>query len=208
MEDILQVYQRPYDPLYPLVCFDESSKQLLAEIKTALPIKPGEVARYDYEYARQGVCNLFLFFEPLRAWRHLSVTQQRTKIDFAQCMKDLVDRWYPDARKIQVVMDNLNTHRPAALYEAFRAAQARRVLDRLEFHYTPKHGSWLNMAEIEFSVLSRQCLDRRIPDKATLSAQVAAWEMHRNESNATVNWRFTTADARIKLRKLYPSFDA
>lgn len=187
MEDILQVYQRPYDPLYPLVCFDESSKQLLAEIKTALPIKPGEVARYDYEYERQGVCNLFLFFEPLRAWRHLTVTEQRTKIDFAQCMKDLVDRWYPDARKIQVVMDNLNTHRPAALYEAFRAAQARRVLDRLEFHYTPKHGSWLNMAEIEFSVLSRQCLDRRIPDKATLSAQVAAWEMHRNESNATVN---------------------
>jgi hypothetical protein len=208
MEDILQVYQRPYDPLYPLVCFDESSKQLLAEIKTALPIKPGQVARYDYEYERQGVCNLFLFFEPLRAWRHLSVTQQRTKIDFAQCMKDLVDRWYPAARKIQVVMDNLNTHQPAALYEAFPAAQARRVLDRLEFHYTPKHGSWLNMAEIEFSVLSRQCLDRRIPDKATLSAEVAAWEMHRNESNATVNWRFTTTDARIKLRKLYPSFDA
>ena len=208
MEDILQVYQRPYDPLYPLVCFDESPKQLLAEKKTALPIKPGEVARYDYEYKREGVCNLFLFFEPLRAWRHLTVTDQRTKIDFAQCMKDLVERWYPTARKIQVVMDNLNTHRPAALYEAFPAAQARRVLDRLQFHYTPKHGSWLNMAEIEFSVLSRQCLDRRIPDKATLIAEVAAWETHRNESNATVNWRFTTADARIKLRKLYPSFDA
>ncbi len=208
MEDILQVYQRPYDPLYPLVCFDESPKKLLAEIKTALPIKPGEVARYDYEYKREGVCNLFLFFEPLRAWRHLTVTDQRTKIDFAQCMKDLVDRWYPDARKIQVVMDNLNTHRPAALYQAFPAAEARRVLDRLEFHYTPKHGSWLNMAEIEFSVLSRQCLDRRIPDKATLRHEVAAWETHRNESNATVNWRFTTADARIKLRKLYPSFDA
>lgn len=207
MEDILELYHQPYDVRYPLVCFDESSKQLIAETRTPLPMKPGEVTRYDYEYERQGVRNLFLFFEPLRAWRHIEVTEQRTKVDFAACMKDLVDKWYPEAEKIRVVMDNLNIHKPSSLYEAFPPEEARRLLDRLEFHYTPKHGSWLNMAEIEFGILARQCLDRRIPDQEMLVNEVAAWEAHRNEHKTTVNWQFTTTDARIKLKKLYPSLD-
>ncbi len=208
MENILALYHQPYDARYPRVCFDESSKQLIAETRTPLPMKAGEVLRYDYEYERHGVRNLFLFFEPLCAWRPLEVTQQRTKIDFAYCMKDLVDKWYPDAEKIRVVLDNLNTHKPASLYEAFPPEEARRLLDCLEFHYTPKHGSWLNMAEIEFGILMRQGLDRRIPEEEMLINEVVAWEAHHNEHETTVNWQFATADARIKLKKLYLSFDS
>ena len=207
MEDILELYHLSYDARFPLVCFDESSKQLIAETRTPLPMKSGEVMRYDYEYKRQGVRNLFLFFEPLRAWRHIEVTERRTKVDFAACMKDLVDKWYPEAEKIRVVLDNLNTHKPSSLYAAFPPEEARRLLERLEFHYTPKHGSWLNMAEIEFGILTRQCLDRRIPNQKMLVNEVTAWETRRNEHKTTVNWQFTTADARIKLKKLYPSFD-
>lgn len=206
MEDILQLYHQPYDPLNPMVCFDESSKQLISEKRQPIPMKSGQVARYDYEYERQGVANLFMFFEPLQSWRHVEVTDRHTKVDFAHCMKMLVDR-YPNAHQIKVVMDNLNTHKPSSLYEAFSPEEARRLLDHLSFHYTPKHGSWLNMAEIELGVLSRQCLDRRIPDKETLINEAAAWESARNESEATVNWQFTTDNARIKLQKLYPSFD-
>jgi len=208
MEDVLDLYHQPYDARYPLICFDESSKQLIAEVKTPLPMRPGEIRRYDYEYERQGVCNLFMFFEPLQSWRHVEVTDQRTNIDFAHCMKYLVDVRYPEALSIRVVMDNLNTHKPASLYEAFSPQEARRLLERLAFHYTPKHGSWLNMAEIEFSVLSRQCLDRRISNRDILIKEIAAWEIARNRAEATINWRFTTEDARIKLRKLYPSIDA
>ncbi len=208
MEAILALYHLPYDPQVPLVCFDESNKQLLAQSRPPLPLQPGQVARYDYEYERQGTANLFLFFAPLEGWRHIEVTDQRTKIDFAHCMRQLVDEYFPDSAHIRVVLDNLNTHTPGALYEAFPPAEARRLLERLEFHYTPKHGSWLNMAEIELSVLMRQCLDRRIPDKATLIEEVVAGEARRNAAQATINWRFTTQDARIKLHKLYPSFDA
>jgi transposase len=205
MEDILNLYHQPYDPDYPLVGFDETSKQLISEKREPMPTRPGQVARYDYEYKREGVRNLFMFFEPLAGWRHVEVTDRRTKVDWAHCMRQLVDELYPDAIRIRVVMDNLNTHNPAALYEVFEPAEARRILDRLEFHYTPKHGSWLNVAEIEFSVLSRQCLDRRIPDETTLKQEISAWETRRNDSNVKVDWQFTTDDARIKLKKLYPS---
>ena len=205
MEDVLDVYTRPYDPNHPFVCFDESSKQLLAEKIEPLPIESGEPERYDYQYERNGVCNLFMFFEPLGAWRHVEVTQRRTAIDYAHQMKYLVDERYPNATKITVVHDQLNTHAKASLYKAFEPTEAKRILDRLEFHYTPKHGSWLNMAEIELSVLTRQCLDRRIPDRQTLKQEVAAWEETRNREVHTVDWRFTTADARIKLKRLYPS---
>lgn len=207
MENVLNLYHQAYDARYPLICFDESSKQLIAETRTPLPMRPGEVARYDYEYERQGVSNLFMFFEPLRAWRHVEVTRRRTKVDFAHCMKWLVDEVHPDAEVIRIILDNLNTHGPASLYEAFPPADARRLLDRLAFHYTPKHGSWLNMAEIELGVLARQCLDRRIADQETLTNEIAAWETCRNASKATVNWQFTTADARIKLKQLYPSVE-
>ena len=206
MEDILDLYHEPYDPRYPLVCFDETSKQLISETRAPLPSAPGQVARYDYEYERNGVRNLFLFFEPLRGWRHIEVTERRTKLDWAYCMKQLVDEFYPHAVRIRVVEDNLNTHNPAALYEVFEPKEAKRLLDRLEFHYTPKHGSWLNMAEIEFSVLSRQCLDQRIPDATTLQREAAAWEEDRNAHKTKVNWRCTTQDARIKLKRLYPAF--
>lgn len=208
MEDVLALYHESYDPLYPMVCFDETSKQLIKETRLPLPAEPGQVQRYDYEYERNGVRNLFLFLEPLAGWRNVKVTQRRTKKDWACCMKQLVDEFYPDALRIRVVLDNLNTHNPAALYEMFEPAEARRLLDKLEFHYTPKHGSWLNMAEIEFSVLTRQCLDRRIPDATTLCLEVDAWETERNTKATKVNWRFTTEDARIKLKRLYPSFDA
>jgi transposase len=207
MEDVLALYHEPYDPRYPLVCFDETSKQLIKEKRQPVPTQPGQVARYDYEYERNGTRNLFIFFEPLAGWRHVKVTKRRTKRDWAICMQELVDDFYPNAERIRVVLDNLNTHTPAALYETFEPAEARRILNKLEFHYTPKHGSWLNMAEIEFSVLTRQCLDRRIPDAATLCAEIAAWEAARNSKATTVNWRFTTADARIKLERLYPSND-
>jgi hypothetical protein len=207
MEDVLDVYTLPDDPQVPTVCFDETSKQLVKETRTPLPAEPGQPQRYDYEYERNGVQNLFMFFCPLRNWRHVKVTDHRTKVDYAHCMRDLVDDLLPDAPRIRVVQDNLNTHTPAALYEVFHPTEAKRILDRLEFHYTPKHGSWLNMAEIELSVLNRQCLDRRIPDQPTLTAEVAAWEQTRNANGATVNWRFTTADARIKLTRLYPSIE-
>lgn len=207
MEDVLVLYHEPYDSRYPSVCFDESNKQLIKETRVPISAEPGQVARYDYEYERNGTRNLFLFFEPLTGWRHIKVTKRRTKHDWAVCMKQLVDDFYPDAVRIRVVLDNLNTHTPAALYETFEPAEARRILDKLEFHYTPKHGSWLNMAEIEFSVLTRQCLDRRIPDAETLCREIAAWETTRNSNATTVNWRFTTADARIKLERLYPSID-
>lgn len=204
MEDVLNIYTSRYDPLYPWVCFDESSKQLVAETLDPIAMEPGEPQRYDYQYERRGVNNLFLFFEPLTSWRHVQVTERRTAIDYAQQMKYLVDQRYPDAAKITVIHDQLNTHVPASLYKAFPPAEARRILDKLEFHYTPKHGSWLNMAEIELSVLGRQCLDRRIPDSETLKAEIADWEATRNASYKTVDWRFTTDDARIKLKRLYP----
>ncbi len=204
MEDVLDVYHLPDDPRYPTVCFDETSKQLIGEIATPLPATPGQPVRYDYEYERNGVQNLFMFFCPLQNWRHVKVTDRRTKVDYAYCMRELVDELLPDADRIRVVQDNLNTHTPAALYAVFPPAEARRILDKLEFHYTPKHGSWLNMAEIELSVLSRQCLDQRIADQPTLISEVAAWEAERNAMHATVDWQFTTADARIKLKHLYP----
>ncbi len=204
MEDVLDVYVRPLDPKHPQVCFDESSKQQVKEVRTPLPVAPGQPARYDTEYERNGVSNLFMFFAPLLNWRHVKVTDRRTAVDWAQCMRDLVDVHFPEAERITVVQDNLNTHTPAALYAAFPPEEAKRIWDKLEFHYTPKHGSWLNMAEIELSVLSRQCLDRRIPDQETLISEVAAWEADRNAADATVQWRFTTADARIKLKHLYP----
>ena len=204
MEDVIDVYTRPYDPLHPVVCFDESNKQLVGETVEPLPMEPGQPQRYDYQYERNGVCNLFMFSEPLAGWRHVEVTNQRTKQDYAQQMKYLVDVRYPDAERITVVHDQLNTHVPSALYAAFEPDVAKRILDKLEFHYTPKHGSWLNMAEIELSVLSRQCLDRRIPDKESLQREVAAWSEQRNQESRKIDWQFTTADARIKLKRLYP----
>ena len=207
MEDVLDVYCRPLDPKYPQVCFDESSKQQTKEVHMPLPTAPGEPMRYDTEYERNGVSNLFMFVAPLLNWRHVKVTERRTAVDWAYCMRELVDVHFPEAERIVVVLDNLNTHTPAALYAAFEPAEAKRIWDKLEFHHTPKHGSWLNMAEIELSVLSRQCLDRRIPDQEVLTAEVAAWEEERNASGATINWRFTTADARIKLKHLYPSLE-
>jgi hypothetical protein len=206
MEDVLELYHEPYDPTRPVVCFDEGTKQLIGETRTPLPMTHGKVLRYDYEYERHGTANLFMFFAPLCAWRHVEITDRRTMIDYAHCMRDLVDVHFPEAEVVRVVQDNLSTHTPAALYEAFAPAEARRLLERLEFHFTPKHGSWLNMAEIELNVLNSQCLDRRIAQKETLVTEVAAWEHQRNLHASTVNWRFTTADARIKLRKLYPSF--
>ena len=207
MEDTLEVYHRPHDPTRPLVCFDEGGKQLTKETRLPLPPRPGDVAKYDYEYERNGTSNLFLFFAPLEAWRHIKVTERRTMVDFAFCMRDLVDIHFPNAEKIVLVMDNLNTHKLASLYEAFAPAEARRIADKLEIHYTPKHGSWLNMAEIELSVLHRQSLKARIPDQPTLIQRVAAWQLKRNNASTTVNWRFTTADARIKLTRLYPTID-
>jgi len=205
MEDILDLYAQPYDPNYPLVCFDEMPYQLIGETRQPLPTQPGRVARFDYEYQRQGTVNLFLFFQPGAGWRHVKVTQQRTKLDFAQCMKELVDWHLPEALQIKVVLDNLNTHTPASLYDAFAPAEARRLLKRLDFHFTPKHASWLNMAEIEFSVLQGQCLDRRIAATDLLVTEIVAWQTPRNDAQVTVDWQFTTAKARTKLHRLYPS---
>ena len=205
MEDVLAVYTRPYDPARPVVCLDELNKQLVAEIQTPLPVEPGQPARFDYEYERCGTANLFMINEPLMGQRHVTVTEQRTAVDFARVVRDLLEVRYPHAEKVVLVIDNLNTHKPAALYQAFEPAVARSLIDRLEIHYTPKHGSWLNMAEIELSILSRQCLDRRIPDLDTVTREVAAWEQARNANPRPVNWRFTTPDARIKLKRLYPS---
>jgi len=205
MEDVLDVYRRPYDPRRPNICLDETSKQLLANVREGQAMKPGRVEREDYEYERRGVANLFLWCEPLTGRRHVEVTDRRTKGDWARVVKELVDTHYPDAERIVLVMDNLNIHTPAALYEAFAPAEAKRIVDRLEIHHTPKHGSWLDIAEIELSALARQCLDRRIPDQDTLIKEVAAWEQERNAAQVIVDWQFTTADARVKLKHLYPS---
>jgi transposase len=204
MEDVLDLYAQPYDASAPVVCFDETSKQMVKETRPPWPVEPGQPARYDFEYERNGVANLFMHFQPLTGWRHVEATEHRAKPDFARQMQQLVDVQFPTATRIRVVLDNLNTHTKASLYEAFEPKEAKRIADRLEFHYTPKHGSWLNMAEIELSVMTNQCLDRRIPDEAALVAEVAAWEGERNEQHATVNWRFKVADARTKLKRLYP----
>ena len=205
MEDILEVYQRPRDPECPVVCVDETSKQLTAGTRVPIPAKPGQPARHDYEYERNGTVNLFMIFAPLEGWRHVEVTDRHTARDYAQVLKDLADIHFPTARKIVLVQDNLNTHEPASLYKAFPAAEARRLVERFEWHYTPKHGSWLDMAESELSVLSGQCLDRRIPDRPTLTDEVAAWEASRNKKHVKADWQFTTADARVKLKRLYPA---
>jgi DDE superfamily endonuclease len=205
MEDVLDLYAQPYDGRYPVVCFDESPYQLVGEVRHPQAPQPGKPQRYDYQYQRNGTCNLFMFFEPRNGWRHVEVTNRRTKQDFAHCMQMLVDGYYPEAEVIRVVVDNLNTHTPAALYETFPPAEAHRILQRVDFHYTPKHGSWLNMVEIEFSVLTGQCLQRRLPDKEIVQCEVAAWERQRNVAKATVQWRFTTDKARAKLQRLYPS---
>ena len=206
LEDVLEVYTRPYEPQRPMVCLDESSKQLVKETRCPIPARPGQPRRVDYEYERNGTANLFMVFEPLAGRRRVKVTDRRTTADFAEVVRQLADEWYPKAEKIILVMDNLNTHKPASLYEVFEPQEARRLLERLEIHYTPKHGSWLDMAETELGVLNTQCLDRRIPDKTTLCSEVAAWEKSRNKARCKINWRFTTKDARIKLKRLYPSF--
>jgi DDE superfamily endonuclease len=207
MEDVLEVYARPYDPKRPQVCFDEGGKQLIGDVRPPLPLRPGQPQREDYEYERNGTANLFMVFEPLAGRRRVEVTQRRTSQDFARIIRRVVDEWYPGAEKIVLVQDNLSTHTPAALYEAFEPAEARRLVEKLEWHYTPKHGSWLNVAEMELSVLARQCLDRRIPDMATLRREVAAWEEQRNAAVVKVDWQFTTADARVKLKRLYPTIE-
>jgi hypothetical protein len=206
MEDVLDVYERPYDPAQPVVCFDERPCQLLAEARPPLPPSPGRPARFDYTYRRRGSANVFGYLEPLRGWRRMEVTARRTKRDFARCMHRLVHELYPAAETIHVVLDNLNTHTKHALYETFPAAEARRLAAKLVFHHTPLHGSWLNAVEIEFAALTKQCLDRRIGDRPTLTREVAAWEATRNATAVKVNWQFRTADARIKLRRLYPVF--
>ena len=205
MEDILEVYQRPYDPHRPLVCLDETSKQLIAETRMPIAAKPGRPGRHDYEYQRNGTANLFMMFAPLEGWRHVKVTDRHTAVDYAQVLKELSDTHFPGSAKIVLVQDNLNTHKPASLYEAFSPAEARRLVERFEWHYTPKHGSWLDMAESELGVLSSQCLDRRISDQRVLKDEVEAWEADRNRKHAKANWQFTTADARVKLRRLYPA---
>jgi DDE superfamily endonuclease len=205
MEDVLDVYTRPFDPKRPLVTMDEISKQLVGEVRPPLPPRPGDPERYDVEYVRNGVANIFAVCEPLLGQREFTVTDRRTRADWAHLIKDVVDVRHPAAETIVLVMDQLNTHDPASLYEAFPPAEAKRIADKLEIHYTPKHGSWLNIAEIELSVLSRQCLDQRIEDTATLKAQVQAHQDRRDAKGSTIDWRFTTADARIKLKRLYPS---
>ena len=207
MEDVLEVYQRPQDPARPLVCLDETCKQLIAETREPVQMKPGRMQRIDYEYERNGTANLFMLFAPLEGWRHVEVTDRRTAKDYAHVLRDVSDIHFPGASKIVLVQDNLNTHKPAALYEAFPPAEARRLAERFEWHYTPKHGSWLDMAESELAVLSTQCLDRRIPDKQKLIGEVAAWQENRNRHHAKADWQFTTADARVKLKRLYPQFE-
>jgi hypothetical protein len=204
MEDVLDTYAKPYDVSRPVVCVDEGGKQLIGDVREPLPVRPGASARQDSEYVRGGMANLFLAFEPLAGWRHVEVTERKTSVDFARFLQVLADEHYADAASIVLVCDNLSTHTPAALYEAFPPAEARRLAERFEWHYTPKHGSWLNVAEMELSVVARQCLDRRIPDVATLRREVAAWERARNAAVMKVEWHFTTADARIKLKQLYP----
>lgn len=205
MEDVLEVYQRPRDHRRPLVCLDEQSKQLIKETRTPIPAAGGRVARHDYEYERNGTANLFMLFAPLEGWRNVKVTERRTKTDFAAVVRELVDTHFSEAEKIVLVMDNLNTHKISSLYEAFSPAEARRLIEKLEIHYTPKHGSWLDMAETELSILTKQCLDRRIPDLSALTREVAAWVGQRNAVKAKIDWQFTTAQARTKLKRLYPS---
>lgn len=204
MEEVLDIYKRPYDPKYPIVCMDESSKQLTKEVREPLIAKPGQVAKYDTEYERNGTASIFMAFEPLQGLRFTEITEQRTQIDWAIFIKDLVDNSYREAEKIIFVMDNLNTHHKSSLYEAFEPAEAKRIADRFEIHYTPKHGSWLNMAEIELSHLNRQCLDRRIGERSVMAKEVEAWTKARNDERVIADWQFTTNDARIKLRRLYP----
>lgn len=204
MEDVLEVYTQPYDPQRPQVCMDETNTQLLSDLREPLPVQPGQPQRIDYEYKREGVVDLFMFFEPLVGKRYVKVTDHRTRKDWAIAMKELADTTYPTADKIVIVMDNLNTHSPASFYETFEPDEARRLTNRFEFHYTPKHGSWLNMAEIELGVMIRQCLSRRIADKLTLESEVNVWQKDRNAKVVKVDWRFKTADARIKLKHLYP----
>jgi hypothetical protein len=205
MEDVLDLYAEPYDPQRPQVCLDECSYQLLSDVQEPEPMAPGHPARVDYEYEREGMCNLFMFFEPHCAWRHVKVTDRRTAQDFAQCLQDLVDVHYPEAVQIRLLTDNLNTPTPAALYATFPAEEARRIARKLEWHSTPKDGSWLDMAEVEVAIWGRQCLDRRIADRATLEREAAAWEARRNAAGATVDWQFTTDKAHEKLTRLYPS---
>jgi len=207
MEDVLELYQQPYDPEAPLVCMDEASKQLVGEVKVPIPPAPGRPARIDYEYERRGTANVFMFAEPLKGRRRVMVTERRTAVDWAQATKKVLDEDYPDARVVRLVMDNLNTHCLGSLYEAFPPEEARRLAERLEIHYTPKHGSWLNIAEIELRVLSGQCLNRRIPERGDLESEVAAWERDRNRSVVGVDWQFTSEDARVKLKRLYPVFE-
>ena len=205
MESTLELYHRPYDPLHPVVCMDETTKQLTAEVHEPLPPEPGRVERFDTLYKRNGVATIFMFFEPLTGWRKASVTEGKTRVDWAHQVRQILDVHYPAAQRVHLLMDNLNTHSGASLYEAFAPTEARRLLERIEFHYTPKHGSWLNVAEIELSILSRQCLDRRVPGAATLQREIEAWQKDRNNRASKVKWQFTTRDARIKLVKLYPS---
>ncbi len=208
LEDVLDVYQRPYAPTHPVICLDETSRQLLGETRPGSPVAPGVAARHDPEYARGGIAQLFVVTEPLRGWRHVTVGAQRTRREFAHCVQELVDVHYPDAERIVLVMDQLNIHTTASLYAAFPAAEAHRLAAKLEIHHTPKHGSWLNMAELELSVLARQCLPQRLPDEEAMRQAVTAWADRRNAAIRTIDWQFTTADARIKLRRLYPEFDA
>ena len=207
MEDVLETYQKPRDPEWPLVCLDETSKQLVIEKRKPIPAKPGRPARRDYEYERNGVANLFMIFAPLEGWRRVKVTDRHAAADYAQVLKELSDIHFPNAKQILLVQDNLSTHTPASLYAAFPAQEARRLVKRFEWHYTPKHGSWLDMAESELGVLTAQCLSRRIPNKSTLEREVAAWQEHRNKHHAKADWQFATDDARIKLKRLYPQFE-
>jgi len=207
MEDVLDVYHRPYDPARPVVAVDEASKQLVGEAVQPIPAQPGQPERFDYEYVRNGTANLFMISEPLAGWRHVMVTERRTAKDFAEVLRWLAEDVYPDAERVVLVMDNLNTHKLASLYEAFEPEQARRIAERIEVHHTPKHGSWLNVAEIELSVLARQCLDRRIESVDELLKELEPWSEERNDRAVGVKWRFTTADARIKLRRLYPAIE-
>lgn len=204
MENVLAVYKRPFDASRPVVCFDEKSKQLVGEVAVPIPAAPGQAERHDYEYVRNGTANLFMLVEPLRGWRQVNVTSRRTKLDFAGQMKELVDVHYPKAQKVTLVMDNLNTHKMSGLYEAFAPEEARRIIEKIEVVHTPKHGSWLNMAECELSVLEKQCLGERIGDEATLRQSVSIWNVDRNVRSKKIDWQFRTADARIKLRRLYP----
>jgi len=207
MEDVIQTYLLPYNPAYPVVCFDEACKQLFGEVRQPLPTQPGSPAKQDYEYERKGVCNQLMMCEPLRGWRHVKVSERRTRVDYAGCVKDLLEVHYPQAKMIRLVQDNLNTHDGASLYEAFPPQKARGLLDRIEWHYTPKHGSWVNMAETEIRIMNGQCLDRRLDSQNRLAAEVAAWECKRNARQARIHWTFTLAAARRKLRKLYPPIE-